>query len=378
MRKRKLLALGLAGLMIISSAMPVFAADATSEPATGSISGTGTIEGYIDKDVFTVTLPTVTATNFSIDPQELKMAVAPAASKYQLDGADATAGYGKKVIFNYTPEGGSTAADYTKSASIKVVNKSTFDVDVKVDAAVTGLKTDDYDIALVEDVTADTVTGPAISLVLTDSTATLTGTTEASLTKVSDKKLTGTDSFTYKVAKSANVDNAYEVKNASGVYSYSIKSDVSAIPFNELVLNVSGAVKDDADWTDFNAATTKSLKLDVTYSVTKHVDNAAPVFTASTTEVGVINYTTGAGNDGLATITSIKMTNAKGSFDGYHAGGASWAAATDASGKITFDTKFVAYFNANATTKATITYETTGGETKTAEVNVKTKADAAP
>lgn len=373
MRKRKLMALGLAGLMIISSAMPVFAADSTSDPATGSISGTGTIEGFIDKDVFTVTLPTVTVTNFSIDPQELKLAVD---STYKVDEA-AASGYGDKVIFNYTPEGKQAAGDYTKSADIKVVNKSTFDVDVKVDAVVTGLKTDEYDIALVDDVTADTVTGPAISLVLTDSTNTLTGTTEATAVKVSDNKLTGTDSYTYKVAKSDDVDKAYEVKNASGVYSYAIKDDVSSVPFNELVLNVSGTVKNDADWTDFNKAATKSLKLDVTYSVTKHVDNAAPTFAAGT-DVGTITYNAGAGNDGLASITSVKMTNAKGTFDGYNAGGTSWAAATDSNGKITLDAKFVAYFSSNATTKATITYETTGGDTKTVEVDVKTAEDATP
>jgi len=311
MRRRKLLALGLAGLMIISSAMPVFAADATTEPATGSISGTGTIEGYVDKDVFTVTLPTVTTTNFSVDPQELKLAVD---ADYEVDETKATAGsYGDKVIFNYTPEGGSAAGDYTKSADIKVVNKSTFDVDVKVDAAVTGLKTDDYDIALVEDVTASDVTGPAISLVLTDSANTLTGTTEGSATKGTDKKLTGTDSFTYKVAKSVDVDKAYEVKKDGNVYTYKIKDTVSDVAFNEVILNVSGAVKKNADWTDFNKAATKSLKLEVTYSVTKHVDKPTIATTSLTWAKGsdaTINFSLG--TTGATGVKEIKYVNGSG------------------------------------------------------------------
>ncbi|MGN0327448.1 MAG: hypothetical protein ACI4D4_00570 [Lachnospira sp.] len=368
MRKKKFMALGLAGLMIISSAMPVFAADATVEPATGTIDGDGDIEGFIDKDVFTVTLPTTANLNFSIDPQELKLAVDPS---YEVDGSTATPGYGEDVLFE-----DSSSKAVTKSQDITVVNKSTFDVDVKVDVAVKGLVGTDeatpYTIELAES-EGDFADAPAIALAVKDTTAVLTGSSVSGDVAGTAVNLTGSDSLSYTVAKSSNVDDAYEVTGTKGSYKYSIKGDVSTVPFNQVTLNVSGKVNVDADWTEYAKASVASkseLGIGVTYSVEKHVENAEPTFTSS--EVGVIAYTKGAGNAGVQTISKVEAVLNGVAYDAL-VGNSYYSAATVTSNKIVIDSNFIAFFNANDTTNMTVTYLGNDGETYTKTVAVVTK-----
>lgn len=103
-------------------------------------------------------------------------------------------------------------------------------------------------------------------------------------------------------------------------------------------------------------------------------EDPKPSFVAGAA-VGTINYTVGAGNDAVASISKIEMDLSGKLYDGYHGSGTAWAAATDANGLITLDSKFVAFFakGTNTTQEATITYVTVGGETKTVSVDVKVK-----
>lgn len=100
-----------------------------------------------------------------------------------------------------------------------------------------------------------------------------------------------------------------------------------------------------------------------------------PSFAAGT-DAGTIRYSVGAGDDALESITQITMPGTDGTgYDGYHASGSAWGAATDSNGVVTFDAAFINIFaGANpddATREATITYVTVGGSTKTAKVDVK-------
>lgn len=115
-----------------------------------------------------------------------------------------------------------------------------------------------------------------------------------------------------------------------------------------------------------NNGTTKTATLDV---VTR---SDAPTFTAGS-NVGTINYTTGNGDDGLATINKIEFTYQGKPYDGYKAG-TTWAAATDDGSIITFSPDFLKSFNTNATTPAVITYTTNSGSTKTVNLDVITRA----
>lgn len=96
-----------------------------------------------------------------------------------------------------------------------------------------------------------------------------------------------------------------------------------------------------------------------------------PSFTTGSA-VGTINYEKGTGNDALASISKIEMSNSGTAYDGYNELKNGWSAATDQNGLITFDSKFVTYFKANPTTEAVVTYVTVGGDTRTATVVVKT------
>ncbi len=100
----------------------------------------------------------------------------------------------------------------------------------------------------------------------------------------------------------------------------------------------------------------------------------SPVFTTGS-GIGTISYTSGTGNDALGSITKIEMDNKGKVYDGYNANGNLWAAATDSNGLITLQSKFITYYTtsyaSDATRPATVTYVTSGGETKTAIVDVK-------
>lgn len=101
---------------------------------------------------------------------------------------------------------------------------------------------------------------------------------------------------------------------------------------------------------------------------------AGPTF-ATGAAVGTINYTSGAGDDALASITKIEIDFNGKMYDGYNESAGKWAAATDVSGLITFDSvyfdPYVTKYPSDATREAIITYVTTSGNTKTVTVDVK-------
>lgn len=271
MKTRKILAFGMATMLTLSSTVMAFAADETTDPASGSVNGSGSLEGYVDKEVFTVTLPTTTDVDFKLDPQELLLATSSSAN---LDSAALAAGYGDKVLFV-------DGSDYlSKSKDITIINKSTFDVDVEVNAKLSGLTKEGEDGYAIQvmDASADDFdfgTDTAITMALTPSTNTITGAAEGTAVAGTATYLTDDAAgVTVKstVAKSADVDDAYEVTGTTGNYSYAIKADVSAVPFNEAVFNLSGTVNTAADWTNFSKDSAAALNVAVTYTVTKHVD----------------------------------------------------------------------------------------------------------
>lgn len=274
-----------------------------------TVSGSGDIVGYVDKNVFTVTLPTTSDVNFALDPQELMKAV-DTTGAFTVDGTAANVGYGAKVLFANADTAGTGYA--TQSKDIPVVNKSTFDVDVTVNAKVTGLNGDGYDIKLVDpnaEGYTNMGTDTAIALLLTTADNTIKGdgtgegsdSTDATNTKYLKS---GDEGVTIKKTVLAinNPDTVYKVTEpTTGNYQYALDStSAAAATFNEAVFYLSGQVNTDAkaDWSKFNDAQTKNLKVDITYTVDKHVDGPQVTLTAG----------------GLVTITNL--TSAQ-NFTGY-------------------------------------------------------------
>lgn len=108
-----------------------------------------------------------------------------------------------------------------------------------------------------------------------------------------------------------------------------------------------------------------------TATLTISVLNVAPTFTNESTMTGVIHYTTGAGDEGLASIEKVEVDYNGTKYDAYHSG-STWSAATDDGSTITLSPAFLTPFTTSEAA-ATITYKTNKGETRTADLTVRTK-----
>lgn len=170
------------------------------------------------------------------------------------------------------------------------------------------------------------------------------------------------------------VDNnkTYDGYNAAAGYWAAATDEDRIITFDSKFMATfkSGDMAEATVVYETNAGEEKTATVDI-WRVTP---NIAPTFTAGS-GVGQINYSAGAGDSGLKAIKKIevlKNSNSK-TYDGYNEASGYWAAATDESGVITFDSKFVSTFNGQATGEATVTYETNAGETYTVSLTVKLK-----
>ena len=279
---KKVVALAMAATMVLSSSVLAFADDATAAPATGSAAGVGDIEGYVDKNIFTVTLPTVTDINFTLDPQELRLAAetaggGTATTTLDVDGTASaiTAGYGAKVLF--------LAADNTnflsKSVALKVVNKSTFDVQVSMTTKLTGLASPEavapYDVKVIADTETATATSTAISMKLQASSYDITGSTEANLTSIPASATALTASTegvkTTDIIKAAtNYADAYKVTgNKTSGYKYELDATAAqSVAFNGIAYDLSGTVATKGDWTNFNKSNAE-LGVEISYTINK-------------------------------------------------------------------------------------------------------------
>ncbi len=150
-----------------------------------------------------------------------------------------------------------------------------------------------------------------------------------------------------------------------------------------------GSMNANADWTKL----TKGIRITAVYSNENAPAGAAPVSGTGALfenpnpvfktgdDVGTIKYKPGTGNDAVASITKIEIDYNGTLYEGYNAG-KKWSAATDTGSLITFDPvyfdPYVIKYPNDATREATITYVTEGGDTKTATVAVRLKAQVGP
>lgn len=302
MKQKKLVALGLASLMVASNVCMAFGADSTSNPANGNITGAGSIEGYIVQDVFTVTLPTVDNANFAfnLDPQEL---LRLSGSKKTIDTVAADTmvadSYGSKILF-------ADSANYvTKSKDITIVNKSSYAVDVKVDITFSGLTKDGddgYTIGIV-DKTADGYTAGKntdLYMSLTTTPGTLTGTTEAKTDASKVVSAINNAKYTTTTTLAAAPNTAFAVTGTSkSDYRYALKgtSDLASIAFSQVTYNLSGELNVNGDWTNFNKDASAALSYTFAYTVDKHVDGLS--------DGDTVNVSSG------ATTTTFKIAGTK-------------------------------------------------------------------
>lgn len=347
MKKRnlcKFMALALAGAMTFSTtAFAAVTENDVTDPdnASGTTTGDGTVEGYVDPDVFTVVLPvddtTAPTFKFTLDPQKLLHAT---------DGS------------NYTDEDATVVFDTKTGTSnaLEVKNKGNVVVDVSVTATASDLEATDssYAIPLVADstFTGDNSTSLYLGLKVGDKDAVALDATSKDATVTTSLEGVDEDNFEIKVDKTG----------ANKVYTKVLKTGVTDFPTTSFSLT--GACNGKADW---SAATAATPSVAVTWTLTKATD-VAPTFTAG--GYGTINYKKGVGDSGLASIKSVSVVFGGRGYDAYHAG-ATWKAAADTGKAVVIDPTFLAPFT-TPTSPATITYITNNGLTKTATLNVAT------
>lgn len=286
-RLTKFMALALTGAMLISP-LSVSATEIDDESAaTGDITGSGNVEGIVNKDVFKVVLPTVatddTTFNFILDPQGLIKDTNGA--KY----TNATFDEEAKGLYFANPQDGGSTKYMASSPALTAINKGTVAVDVTLTAAAKDLVAEDksYTIGLAADDTFadDKTTSVYLALVSGGQTAAL-----------SDKGATITDSL------DAAPSDAYAVtyNSTNSKYEYGLTDAAKAADytgFDSLDFNLSGACNTAADWA---AAEDATPSVEVTWTLTKHFE--APTSDGSVDIV--IEYTGAKPADGSIAITA--------------------------------------------------------------------------
>lgn len=244
---KKFVAVLTATTLLLSTSMFAFAAESEdgATSAGGSVSGNGTVEDYLNKDVFKVVLPAVSDVDFTIDPQGL-LSVA--------DDDLYTLGAGAVYFTNVSDN---TTYSNTSDA-IAVGNKSSYDVDVNLTVNLTAAD----GITMVEsaDDLAD-ATVPSLYLAIAEAA-------DAEATALTDAE---TVLSTKVVAGIAEAEDAYEIvpeSDGAGGYTYKyVLNPAYDGPIAKASYKLTGACDTTADWSEVKDLT---VTADLVWSVVKH------------------------------------------------------------------------------------------------------------
>lgn len=259
----KLTAIATAAAMAISPAM-VFAADSDDDAteAGDEINGSGSLEDYISKDVFKVVLPALTDANFTLDPQGL-LNVA--------NSSTYTAGPGA-IYFEHKPTttgGNSTYSD--TSDPIKIINKSSFKIDVDFSVEVTlpeGITMVESSAALAN------ATTPSVYLEMKEA-----GDTNATVLKVgkntaATKEVNGvpedTTANVTKATATGYLITATDAGNGKYTYKYELGDAFVEANADNANYTLKGACDTTADW---SALKDKNVTTKIIWSAKKHTDS---------------------------------------------------------------------------------------------------------
>lgn len=235
-RTKKMMALALAASMVLGSSAVAFAADGDTTPGgTGSVSGSGAVEGHVNKEVLNVILPTVptgqaSAFAYTMDPERL------------IQGTDA-AKYAEGTVF---PAADADTGVYfltdtntysNESNTYQVINKSSCDVDLTVKVKATQNTAKDITLASSNGVST---TAPELYLGLkVGSSEQAVSATEATVNKTLagnknnfvitvDTKEDGTKEYAYKEKDSTSGWKAMNISLTGTVSKLDIASDTTA------------------------------------------------------------------------------------------------------------------------------------------------------
>lgn len=284
MRKKRFLAVLLTAAMTMSSSVLAFGAPVTDQSkANGSTTGSGKLEGYLNKEVFSVELPTLPTDatkspfNFYLDPQELIKATGgikyTSGNSGKNDGAVSVSDYGT-LYFKNTVSASKPALS-TNSDKLTITNKGAISVNVRLSAEVAK----DGGIAISDNTNLNT-TEASMYLQLVDSKGVKTLISGNGTSR--DTTVSGAASGDYKVSY-----------NATDGYSFKVLSEGDAT-YGAYDFHLTGSCNDTSAWADLQKSLTSNQpQIKVTWDV-KPEDYVYPV---APSIVGATEYQLQAGND---------------------------------------------------------------------------------
>lgn len=247
---KKLMVFSMTGAIALSPMSAMAADQTTTSPAESSTTGSGSLEGYVDKNVFSVQLPTITDNtifNFTLDPQKLLNATGGANGDTAKDNYEANSTVFFKQADNKYKNTSQTLKAYNTGLNkVKVTLSATANnlgnLKLSDSETITGTDTSIY-LAL----TQTGATGAeAEAAIKADTPATLTGT------------LDGVDE--------SNFETTYNA-SAPGHYKFAVKPDVLAkvgstdgdAIFKSVGFGLKGAANTDntVDWSTIDTTTTQ-------------------------------------------------------------------------------------------------------------------------
>lgn len=287
----------------VTTASQVSSSDATitdSNSASGTINSSGRVEGIISEDVFAVVVPTCIQSDasfegfdFVLDPQ--KLITKTKGAKYAT-GSDAKTSFVEDQTLYFTKRSDGILAP--TSEYVTVTNKSSIDVDVTLEAAVTGLT----DITM-SNTKAFADDSTSMYLALIDGNAKETAI-------VDNGKEGAAKANTAKVtAKIGKAVDAYEENVADdGTYEYVLKDDATGFETYEFALT--GASNNKGDWSEV----TDSPQVAITWTIAPTPKPVAPSiatkeYTYADADIA-ITVDLGAGDSKAEGIKSITFLNA--------------------------------------------------------------------
>lgn len=274
---KKILAISLAGAMLLGNSAMTFAAD--QEANAG---GSGNLEYITKSDVFDLVFPTVqedaTTFDYILDPDGL--IAKTNGDRYSGKAFDD----GKTVYFlrssqvDATVGGAAGKADYTDSSDeLKVVNKSTQDIELVVNAKVEAVD----GITMKADTTFGT-TDPELYLAVKGTDGTNVAETTAITTAgVEIKKTIAADSNAYEV-KWNSTDKQYEKQLTDAA-----KAD-GYTGFKTYTFQLTGACNQVAGWADLKD---KAPKVDLVWSVKDFTVTGPQITVSASGAITVTNVT---------------------------------------------------------------------------------------
>lgn len=288
---KKMVAMATAAVMVVSAPMVALATESDDGDTSkgGTISGTGSVEDYVNKDKFKVVLPTVTDVNFTLDPQGL-LEVA--------DEETYTLGEGA-VYFANVGEDGTTYSE--TSDVIEIVNKSSYDIDVEFSIEVTmpeGVTLVESEEALVD------ATTPSVYLAMQEdadesATALVPGANVYATKQVVGIPETTDDAVGYEIVANGNAETGY-------TYTYKLSDNYDDKDAARAKYTITGACDTTADW---SAVKDAEVVATVVWSATKHVDKAAPSIAVTSYEMVADQAVTINVNLGKADLAATKVIN---------------------------------------------------------------------